>query len=157
MTYFIEGLQPAPFAALFGLSDDALAERRAVRMIASKKPSFPCRVLLDDADVGTPLLLVNHVSHDVPNPYRASHAIFITEGADEPAQFVDSVPPALDRRTLSLRGFDRAGMMIDATLAAPGEADGAIRTLFEDARIDYIHAHNAVRGCFAAAVKRDRP
>ena len=154
MTYRIEGLDPAPFKALFALSDDALAARGARRMIATERPGCPCRVGLDDAAVGTALLLVNHVSHAVANAYRASHAIFVGEGASEPAQFVDSVPPALDRRMLSPRGFDADGMMVDALVVAPGEADAAIRKLFADPAIVAIHAHNAVRGCFAAYIDR---
>jgi hypothetical protein len=45
-------------------------------------------------------------------------------------------------------------MMTDAMLAQPGEADAAIRQLFANLEIAYIHAHNAVRGCFAAKVER---
>lgn len=41
-----------------------------------------------------------------------------------------------------------------AALAQPGEADMVIRRLFEGPRRAYIHAHNAVRGCFAAVVER---
>ena len=58
MTYQITGLDPAPFAHLIGLSDTELAHHGAVRMTADKKPSFPCRVTLDDADIGETLLLV---------------------------------------------------------------------------------------------------
>ena len=154
MTYRIEGLDPAPFRPLFGLGDDALADRGAVRMPVTERPGFPCRVSLDDAAAGETVLLVNHVSHDVANPYRASHAIFVTEGAEQPARFEDEVPPALDRRILSLRAFDTQGMMIDATLAQPGEADAAIRALFENPDVSSIHAHNAIRGCFAARIER---
>jgi hypothetical protein len=154
MTYRIEGLDAAPYRLLFGLSDEALKERGAVRMKVTGKPGFPCRVTLDDANEGETVLLVNHVSHDVPNPYRASHAIFVTEGADEPARFEDQVPPALDRRILSLRAFDEQGLMVDAALAEPGEADSAIRTLFDRPDVASIHAHNAIRGCFAAKIER---
>ena len=154
MTYRIEGLDPTPYHPLFGLSDQALAERGVVRMIAAGRSGFPCRVTLDDAEPGAGMLLVNHVSHDVANPYRASHAIFVTEGVAEAADFADAVPPALDRRILSLRGFDADGMMVEAELVQPGEADAAIRRLFDNPGIAYIHAHNAIRGCFAAAVER---
>ena len=154
MTYRIEGLDPAPFRPLFGLGDDALADRDAMRMPVTERPGFPCRVSLDDAAAGETVLLVNHVSHDVANPYRASHAIFVMEGAEQPARFEDEVPPALDRRILSLRAFDTQGMMIDATLAQPGEADAAIRALFENPDVSSIHAHNAIRGCFAARIER---
>jgi hypothetical protein len=147
-------LDPAPYRPLFGLADEELARRRVVRMIVTKKPSFPCRVSLTDRDVGERVLLLNHLSHDVVGPYRASHAIFVTEGAGEPAEFVDEVPPVFETRVLSLRGFDSAGMMADAILTQPGEADAGIRKLFANPEIETIHAHNATRGCFSAKIER---
>ena len=154
MAYRIEGLRREPFEHLFGLSEDELSAHNARRMVADVKPGFPCRIALDDCEIGTPVLLLNHVSHDVPNAYRASHAIFVSEQAGEPAVYEDQVPPALDRRILSLRAFDEAGMMVDAALAQPGAADDAIRTLLAEPRTAFIHAHNAVRGCFAAKIER---
>ena len=154
MTYRIRGLDPTPFKSLFGLSDERLAEHGVVRMTVTEKPSFPCRVTLEDRDVGEQVLLLNHVSHDVAGPYRASHAIFVTEGAGQPAEYLDEVPPVFARRILSLRGFDDRGMMADAILAQPGEADESIRRLFANPAIATIHAHNAVRGCFSARIER---
>ena len=153
MTYTITGLDPTSFAHLAGLSDDALADHGAVRMVADSFRGFPCRVALDDAQVGEALLLVNHVSHE-GGPYHAAHAIFVGESAAEAARFVDAVPPALDRRILSIRAFDAAGMMTNAALAQPGEADAVFRGLLEDPAVDHLDAHNAVRGCFAARVER---
>ena len=154
MTYRITGLEPAQFAHLIGLSDEALAAHGASRMIANGQPSFPCRIQLDDAQAGETLLLVNHVSHEGNNPYRASHAIFVSERAVAPAVYEDEVPPALARRILSLRAFDAKGMMTDAALAQPGEADTAIRRLLGNDAVDHIDAHNATRGCFAARIER---
>ncbi len=153
MTYRIKGLDPAPYKPLFGLSDDELAQRGIVRMTVTT-PTFPCRVSLTDREIGERVLLLNHVSHDVATPYRATHAIFVTEAEQEPAEFVDTVPPVFEKRVLSLRGFDVDGMMADAVLAQPGEADGAIRKLLANPRIETIHAHNAVRGCFSAKIER---
>jgi Protein of unknown function (DUF1203) len=154
MAYSISGLDPAPFAHLIGLPDAKLAAFGAVRMIADANPGFPCRVTLDDAALGEALLLINHVSHGGDNPYCASHAIFVGEGAQQAACFRNRIPPALDRRVLSLRGFDSAGMMRDAALVQPGGGDVALRTMLADPVIDHIDAHNAVRGCFAARVER---
>ena len=154
MTYKISGLEPSQFRHLAGLSDDDLAAHGAVRMIANGQPSFPCRVQLDDAKAGEALLLINHVSHEGNNPYRASHAIFVSEIANEAAVYEDEVPPALERRILSLRAFDKAGMMTDAALAQPGEADAVIRKLLASEAVDHIDAHNATRGCFAARIER---
>jgi|SRR3954447_19790526 hypothetical protein len=154
MTYRITGLDPAPYRPLFGLSDEDLASRGVTRMTVTAKPSYPCRVSLTDRDIGESMLLVNHVSHDVANPYRASHAIFVTEGATEAEEYVDEVPPVFEPRVLSLRGFDKDGMMADALLTQPGEADAGIRKLFENPNIETIHAHNATRGCFSAKIER---
>jgi hypothetical protein len=154
MSYVVRGLDPAQFRHLFELSDAELAGRGIIRMTVTKKPSFPCRVTLTDREVGESVLLLNHVSHDVANPYRASHAIFVGE-AQEAGQYIDRVPPVFETRTLSLRGFDAEGMMADACIAGPGEADAAIRKLFEDPAIETIHAHNAARGCFSARIERN--
>lgn len=154
MTYRIRGLDPAPYKPLFGLSDEELADRGIVRMTVTE-PTLPCRVSLTDREIGESVLLLNHVSHDVANPYRATHAIFVTEGAEEAAEYVDRVPPVFERRVLSLRGFDSNGMMADAILTQAGEADAGIRKLFENPKIESIHAHNAVRGCFSAKIERN--
>ena len=153
MTYRIQGLDPTPFAPLFAMDDEALAAQGIVRMTVSN-PNFPCRVSLRDADIGDSVLLLNHASHPVENPYRASHAIFVSRSATVPALYQDTIPPALERRILSLRGFDRDGMMVDAAIVQPGEADAAIRRLFERDDVERVHAHYAIRGCFAAYVDR---
>jgi uncharacterized protein DUF1203 len=154
MHYAVRGLDPKPFEPLFGLPDEALAARGVVRMMVTEKPSFPCRVSLTDREIGETVLLLHHVSHDVAGPYRASHAIFVTEGTRAPAEFVDRVPPVFETRTLSLRGFGSDGLMADAALTGPGEAEDGIHMLFADPAIAYIHAHNAARGCFSARIER---
>jgi hypothetical protein len=154
MTYRISGLEPSQFSHLFDLSDEDLARHGAARIIANGQPSFPCRIQLEDAKSGEPLLLVNYLSHDGNNPYRATHAIFVSETAESPAVYDDEIPPALDRRILSLRAFDRDGMMVDAALAQPGEADPVIRRMLGNEQVDHVDAHNATRGCFAARIDR---
>lgn len=156
MTYRIQGIDAARFIPLFGLPDEELAANGVVRMRVTEWPGFPCRITLDDAQPGQTVLLLNHVSQD-RGPYRASHAIFVTEGALEPAVYEDTVPPALDRRILSLRAFDAHAMMVDAELVQPGCADDSIRRMFDQSAVRYIHAHNAVRGCFSAKVERTLP
>src|SRR5437868_10574611 len=147
MTYRIKGLDPAPYKPLFGLSEAELSERGIMRMTVNS-PTFPCRISLVDRPLGEQVLLLNHVSHDVANPYRASHAIFVADV--EQAEFIDDVPPVFRTRVLSLRGFDSSGMMAAAVLTQPGEADAGIRQLFANPGIETIHAHNATRGCFSA-------
>ena len=154
MTYRIAGLDPAEFAPLWAMDEAELARHGARRVAADADRGFPCRVTLEDARAGEPLLLVHHVHHDVDGPYRSAFAIFV-RGEAEQAVYVDDCPPCFDGRTLSLRGFDDTGALAEARLAAPGEADAAIRALLADPRIAHINAHNAAAGCFAARIERE--
>ncbi|MEA1013804.1 DUF1203 domain-containing protein [Sphingosinicella sp. LY1275] len=153
--YRIEGLSPDAFEPLVGLPDARLAERGVMRVTADAKPGFPCRVTLEDAEPGESLLLLNHVSHDVATPYRTAYAIYVRERARAPTSFEDSLPPVFAGRTLSLRGFDRSGMLRGAVLALPGEAEARIKELLERPEIATIHVHNAAYGCFVARVERN--
>lgn len=154
MTYRIKGLEPAAFAPLFEL-DNAELEAKGMARMTVDNPNFPCRISLRDCELGDEVILLNHLSHDGNNPYRASHAIFVSKSAAEAADYADTVPPALDRRILSLRAFDAQGMMVEAALAQPGEADPVIRKLLGNPAAAHIDAHNAIRGCFAARIDRN--
>ena len=153
MAYRIEGLAPEQFEGLFGMDDAALAARNARRAVA-EGPGYPCRISLEEAEVGEALVLVNHVSNDVQTPFRASHAIFVRKGV-EPGRYTDEVPAIFATRTLGLRGFDAEGMLQGALLALPGEADAKIREMFERPEVASIHAHNAALGCFLARIERN--
>ena len=152
--YRIRGLSPEPFRALFGLSDADLAARGVIRVTVDAMPGFPCRVTLADAEPGETVLLLNHEHQPADTPYRSRHAIFVREGADAAASFVDEVPPVLATRLLSVRAFDAAGMMTDADVVDGQALDPLIRRMFADPAVDCLHVHNARRGCFAARVER---
>jgi Protein of unknown function (DUF1203) len=155
MTYRITGLSTEPFAHLLNASDEVLAQAGAIRVTAAADKGWPCRVSLNDAGAGESLILLNHISHDVATPYRSSYAIYVRENAVESAEYVDQTPPVFEGRPIALRAFDADGMLRDAALALPGEADAKIRALFAADDIAYIHAHNAAHGCFSAKVERN--
>ena len=154
MNFRIRGLDPQPFRHLYGMSDSELAGQGAMRYVANEKPGFPDRVSLRDLEIGAPVLLVNHVHLDVTGPYRASHAIFIAEGADAALELHNQVPEALRIRTLSIRAFDAAGMMVDADLVEGMRAESLVERLFANPQAAYLHAHYARRGCFACRIDR---
>lgn len=153
MTYRITGLAPDNFASLFALSDAELAQRNARRVTASASRGYPCRITLEDAGAGEELILLHHTSHDVATPYRSAYAIYVRKD-QAAAEYVDATPPVFEGRPLGLRGFDADGLLRDARLALPGEADTKIRDLFANPEVAYIHAHNAAHGCFSARVDR---
>lgn len=156
MTYRIAGLPRARFAQYFGRSGEELAQMGAVRVTADAGGGYPCRVTLEDARAGESLVLLNFVSHDVPGPFRTAYAIYVreAESADEGRVLVDRLPPILQGRVLSLRGFDDGGMLHAARLAEPDAVEAAIADLFDQPAVAYIHAHYATYGCFAARIDR---
>lgn len=154
MDFRIRGLDPAAFTTLHRLHDEELAAHRAVRCIADSKPGFPCRVTLEDAEPGERVLLLNYEHLPVETPYRSRHAIFVREGARDPWDATNAVPPALASRLLAIRAFDDGGSMVDAEIAEGAHAPGLIERFFRDARVAYLHAHFARRGCFAARIDR---
>jgi hypothetical protein len=153
MTYSIKGQPRERFAPLFAMGDAEQAAHGARRVIADSA-TFPCRISLEDAALGETLILLNHVSHDVEGPYRATHAILVRELAQDSAPLVDQIPPVFLRRTLSLRGFAANGDLVASRVSAPGGHDGAIRELLSDAQVDHIDAHTAGHGCFSARIER---
>jgi hypothetical protein len=155
MSYVVSGLLLDPFQPLFGLPDEALAERAVVRITADDHGFYPCRVLLEDAKPGESLLLLNYEHQPARTPYRSRHAIFVSESARETRRLVDRMPDILStRRLISLRAYDEVGMMIDADVVPGAEVEATVLHMFTNGQVGYIHAHNAARGCYAALIER---
>lgn len=153
MSFRIQGLPAEPFSPLFTLCDDELAARGAVRRVADEKPGYPCRVSLTDAEPGQQVILLHFEHHAVASPFRASHAIYVREG-EARYDAIDEVPEQLRLRLLSLRAFDRAGMLVDADVVHGREIERVIERMFADPRADYLHVHYAKPGCYAARIAR---
>lgn len=154
MSFVVTGLDPEPFAHLYGLSDAALKEQGAYRYTADSSPGFPDRIEMRDVEIGETLLLVNYASMDKETPYKASHAIFVREGADARYQESGVIPQVMHRRPLSLRAFDSTGMMVDAALAKGDAIATTAQRLLDNPSVDCIHAHYALRGCYAGLITR---
>ncbi len=154
MNFRITGLSAEPFIPLFGLSDAALAEPGVRRCRADTNPGFPDRIELRDAAPGETLLLLNYLHQPADGPYRASHAIFVREGAVTAYDRVGEVPEVLRVRPISLRAFDRDHLMVDADLAEGDGVEALIRRYLDNPAVAYLHAHYARRGCYAARITR---
>ena len=155
MTSFqLVGLPAAPFAALFSLSEAELSEIHAQRVVATSKPGYPCRVSLTDAEIGEELLLLPYTHQPAATPYHASGPIFVRKSAREAVVEPGVLPPYVTRRLMSVRAYDELGWMTDAAVCPGVETAAVIERLFDDARVAYIHLHNANRGCFSCAVRR---
>ena len=154
MNFQITGLPASRFAPLHALTSEELATRGVIRMAADKQPGFPCRVSLRDAEPGETVLLLNYEHLSVASPYRSSHAIFVRQGARDARLQVNEIPQLLQIRLLSLRAYDRSGMMLEADVVPGQELAPAIVRMLDRSASAYLHVHNAKAGCFAARVDR---
>lgn len=154
MSFRITGLSAEPFRPLFGLSDEELAAKGVKRYVADKKPGFPDRIEVRDAEPGETLLLLNYTHQPADNPYHASHAIFVREGAETTYDKVDEVPEVLRVRPLSLRASGSTDEMLDADVVDGHKVEGVIERFLANPDVAYIQAHYAKRGCYAARIER---
>lgn len=154
MSFRILALPSNLFSPLFRLPDEALRERGVVRKIVDKKPGFPCRVSLADADIGETVLLLNFEHQPARTPFRASHAIYVREGALQAQCAIGEVPELLRSRAISLRGFDEAHMLSAADLVEGAALESALDRMLSNEQVSYIHLHYAKPGCYAARVER---
>jgi hypothetical protein len=154
MNFRILGLPSEPFQSLYGLTDEELARRGARRYVADANPGFPDRIEMRDADLGEPLILVNYQHQSADTPYRASHAVFVREGAQQRYDACDEIPQVLARRTISLRAFDADHWMVAAELYEGRQLKTGIRKFLDQPEVAYLQAHYAVRGCYAARIER---
>ncbi|MEO1087125.1 MAG: DUF1203 domain-containing protein [Acidobacteriota bacterium] len=142
------------FRPLFETDDLELRRRGIRRVTATAKPGFPCRVSLEDADVGETVLLLNHPHHDTDGPYRASGPIYVRERAEPARLAAGELPPVVDGRRLSVRAYSATGMMRMAAVCEAGELRGKLDELFADPKVAYLNVHNALPGCFSCRVER---
>lgn len=143
-----------PFAPFFEMEDAALRAAGARRMVVEEKPGTPCRVSLEDAEIGETVVLLPFPHHDVASPYRASGPIFVRSGARRATPAPGEVPLLFRHRLLSIRGYDGAGTMVAAEVAAGAELEAVLHRMLSDAEVAYLHVHNAKPGCFACRVDR---
>ncbi len=153
MHYRIAGLEPDQFAPLFALDEAGLAAIDGVRRVADVEPGFPCRVSLADAHPGDELVLVPFEHHPVSSPFRASGPIYVSRTAAR-YDAVDRVPEAVRRRLLSVRAYDRDGMLVTADVCEGAVVEDVIHRMFIAEAAAYLHVHIARPGCFLCRVDR---
>ena len=153
-SFQIQSLDYGQFAGYFSMSDEELASLDAVRMIVTDFPGTPCRVSLQDAQVGDEVILVSFTHLEVGSPYHARGPILVRKGVPSATLSPNQVPDMLKSRMLSLRAYNSQRMMLDATVTLGESAESAIQAFFANPETEAIHIHFAKQGCFACSVVR---
>lgn len=154
MTFQIHSLPAKPFAHFFDLSDADLKDRHITRCVADADQGYPCRVTLREAAKGEELLLLNYEHLALASPYRASHAIYVSKGAQDADVEAGDIPQSLKLRPLSLRAFQPDGDMFDADLADRDTLGDSLTKMLSNPSVAFVHIHNAKQGCYAALATR---
>ncbi len=142
------------FKNLFILTDSALKKMGATRMLVDKFPGFPCRVSLQDAEPGEEVILLPYQHHKTNSPYQASGPIFVRKVAATAVLNTNEIPVMFNHRLLSLRGYDKNGIMKAAEVIEGNTLKEKLHQLFDNENIAYIHIHNARPGCYNCLVER---
>lgn len=154
MDYVISGLPVQPLQPLFGLDAAELRAHGVVRLTVDSNPGFPCRVSLEDAQLGESVLLLPWQHLDVETPYRAGGPILVRETARDQVRIRNAIPEQQRSRLLSVRAYDAEGWMLDAEVVEGALLESLIGRFFSNPRVAYLHVHNARRGCYACRVDR---
>lgn len=150
----VKAIRGGEFDRLFTLNQSALEEMGAIRMTADKKPGFPCRVSLEDVEAGEEVILLPYQHHKTNSPYQASGPIFVRKNARATSLAVNELPLLLNHRLLSLRGYDKEGIMLVADVTKGDVLREKLDKMLQDPDINYLHIHNAKQGCFLCVVER---
>jgi hypothetical protein len=150
----ISGVPASVIDQLRQMPDEELKQRGAVRYLADTKPGFPCRVTLQDADIGEAVLLLNFEHLPGLTPYRSIGPVFVRESATETYALENELPEVVRERLLSVRAYDPNDMLVDAEVVEGTELKPLIQRMFAHSRVAYLHIHNAGPGCYSCRVDR---
>ena len=153
-SFRIVGLPLAKFTPLFSLSESELEQKHARRLIVDAKPGFPCRVSLEDSELGERVILLPFLHQPTASPYQASGPIFVRESANEAVLAPGQIPEVVRSRLMSVRAYDNDGMMVNAAVTPGGQLERHIEKFFANSRVTYLHLHNAGAGCYSCHVER---
>jgi Protein of unknown function (DUF1203) len=152
----VSGIPARVIDELRHLSDNELQKHRAIRRLVDTCPGFPCRVTLEDAEIGESVLLLNFEHLSGTSPYHSVGPIFVREVATETYSRINEIPEVLrvPGRLLSVRAYDEKDLLVNAEVIDSAEIDQSIERLFADTSIAHLHVHNAGPGCYACRIER---
>jgi len=154
MNFKIIALNNQEFEPFFELSDVELEKQGIKRMIVDEKPGYPCRVSLEDAEIGEEVILLPYEFHKTNSPYQSRGPIFVRKGIVTKQLENNEIPVMLNHRLLSFRGYDKDGLIKEATTEKGENTKRVIEQIFENSEIEYIHIHNSSPGCYNCEVRR---
>lgn len=153
VNYKIVGIENE-YNHLFKLSDEELFSKGIIKKRADSKPGYPCRVSLEDAEVGEEVMLFQFIHHNINSPYASSGPIYVRKNAKKVNLKINEIPEMLYQRKQSLRAYSKKGMMVAAINVEKENIKKQIEIFFDNTEISYIQIHNANPGCYNCQVNK---
>ena len=75
------------------------------------------------------------------------------ENAKDADLAAGEIPDVVARRVMSVRAYDKNGMMVNAAVVSGQDLKSQIEELFANAKVSYLHLHNAGAGCYSCRVE----
>lgn len=147
-------LDKAQFVDYFTLTETELSAKGIRKMVVNEFPGFPCRVSLQDAEIGEEVILLNFEHHNVNSPYKTGGPIFVRKMAQTATPAVNEIPKMFHHRLLSIRGFDKSATMVFADVTGGDNLKEKLDAILDNKEIEYLHIHNAKPGCYNCLVER---
>jgi hypothetical protein len=147
-------LDKSNFESYSALTDEGLSDCNARWLVADARPGFPCRVSLQNAEIGERVLAISYCFQNADSPYRASGPIFVREKAETANPPVNEVPEMLVTSLLSVRAYNAENMLVAAEVVEGDKLESVITSQFSEESVDYLHIHYAKQGCFNSVVRR---
>ncbi|MDH7448335.1 DUF1203 domain-containing protein [Aquimarina sp. 2201CG14-23] len=150
----IKAIDQHQISHLFLYADSELRKQNSARIIVDKKPGVPCRVSLEDANIGEEVILFSYQHHNVSSPYKASGPIYVRKNQKNIRLKPNEIPFMLTHRLLSVRGYNDDGIMMNAITVHGIKLLEVIQDFFDNLEIKYLHIHNANPGCYNCHIDR---
>jgi len=147
-------LDKSEFVSFSDFTDEELSNFNARWVVADTTPGYPCRVSLQNAEIGERVLAISYCFQNADSPYRASGPIFVREIAETAEPAVNEIPEMLIESLLSVRAYNSTNSLIASDVVDGINLESVITSQLSDSSVDYLHVHYAKHGCFNSAVFR---
>jgi len=154
MSFRLSGLPIEPFRPLFALPDHELLLKGAERRTTQPGNDYPCRVTLEVARPGEPVLLLSYPVQPEGSPYQGVSPIFVREAAETQYVGYDEIPEQIAPRLMSVRAFNTRHYIVAADVTPGAQLGELAETFFQNNDVSYLHVHHARWGCYVGRIDR---
>lgn len=160
MTIVFEGLDPVELQRI--MRDGVDHAGSPVAPFVDGDGDWPLRCCLTDSRPGDRLAIIAFSNFPWISPYRTTGPVVVH--AEPCAGVTGAYPLQFDDRTQVVRAYGRGddrehSLIYDLNAIVPaggGLADSIDRVLRDD-RVEFVHVHNVISGCYSFTARRDIP